>query len=182
MKIKITLAFLFLGLFFCRQGAWAAKDIFYSPITPTPVVEYTLPFPGVLPDHPLYLVKAARDKILLFFTSNSEKRVHLNLLFADKRLVMGQFLWEKGNMDLSVSTISKSEKYLLASVLELLAMGKQKTIPPGLSDKLELAAKKHEEIILMLSEKSIDEQVKKELSQALGINHQASQQIQLIKQ
>lgn len=182
MKNLISLVSIVFGLFlFAGSVSAQPQNTFYSPVTPTPVVEYSLPFPGVLPDHPLYLIKAARDKILLFFTSSPEKRAHLNLLFADKRLVMGQLLWEKGNKDLSISTISKAEKYLLSSALELAAIKKQNNIPPGLTDKLELAAKKHEEIIMLLSESSIEESVKQSFSQALGTNHQALQQIQSVK-
>lgn len=149
--------------------------------TPTPPIEYNLPYPGILPDHPLYPLKALRDRILIFFTQDPVKKVHLNLLFADKRLVMGQILWEKGSPDLSISTLSKSEKYLLSAALDLLPLKKQNNLPPGLADKLELAAKKHEELILHLLESTADESKKRGLNESLGVNHQATQQILLVK-
>lgn len=168
-------------LLFTSRVSVQAQSLLYSPLTPTPILEYTLPYPGILPDHPLYIIKAARDRILLFFTSNPERRVHLNLLFADKRLVMGQLLWEKGSKDLAVTTISKAEKYLLAASLELISLKKQNNLPPGLADKLELAAQKHEEIILQMEKNLQDEPVRQGLSQALGVNHQALGQIRLVK-
>lgn len=178
MKYISIIIFIIFGLFIYVRGVLAAQQTILSS-NPTPVssVEYALPFAGLLPDHPLYTIKVLRDRILLFFTRDPEKKVHLNLLFSDKRLVMGQMLWEKGNVDLSVSTMGKGEKYLLSAAIDLLALKKQNNLPPGLSDKVELAAKKHEEVIMKLIN-SIDDEVKRQgLNLALGINHQAMQQI-----
>ena len=152
-----------------------------SYVSPGPTVEYNFPYVGLLPDHPLYLLKVSRDRILLFFTRDPEKKVHLNLLFSDKRLVMGQLLWEKGNIELSVTTLGKGEKYLLSAAVDLAALKKQENLPPGLSDKMELAAKKHEEVIMKLINSSDDEVKRQGLNLALGINHQATQQILSVK-
>ena len=41
----------------------------------TESVNYQLPYPGrILPDHPLYFLKMIRDRIWLFFTTNSLKK------------------------------------------------------------------------------------------------------------
>lgn len=171
-----------LVLFIFNSSALAVSPPYlYLSFTPTPAIEYNLPYPGILPDHPLYPLKALRDRILLFFTQDPVKKIHLNLLFADKRMVMGQFLWEKGITDSSISTISKAEKYLLSAALDLMPLKKQNNLPPGLSDKLELAAKKHEQIIMKLLDNISEETKKQDLDQALGINHQAMQQILVIK-
>lgn len=182
MKYLSIILIIIFGLFMFDRGVLADEQtILFSNPTPTSSVEYVLPFAGLLPDHPLYSIKVLRDRILLFFTRNPEKRVHINLLLSDKRLVMGQILWEKGNIDLSVTTLGKGEKYLLSAAVDLAALKKQANLPPGLSDKLELATNKHEEIIMKLM-KSSDDQVKRQgLNLALGINHQAMQQILLSK-
>lgn len=158
-----------------------SEPFVFSIPTPTPTVEYALPYPGLLPDHPLYFLKALRDKMLLFFTRDPVRKINITLLLSDKRLVMGQLLLEKGNTDLSISTFNKAEKYLLDSSRLLVAMKKNNNLPPGLADKVELAAKKHEEIITNVMRSITDETKKQELNQALGINHQATQQIQLTK-
>ena len=182
MKYIHILFLIIFGLFIFDGGVLSAQQtISSSNPTPTSSVEYALPFAGLLPDHPLYTIKVLRDRILLFFTRDPEKKVHLNLLFSDKRLVMGQILWEKGNIDLSVSTIGKGEKYLLSAAIDLMALKMQKNLPPGLSDKVELATNKHEEVIMKLIKSSGDEVKQQGLNLALGINHQAMQQILSVK-
>lgn len=75
-------------------------------------VEYSLPYPGVMPDHPLWFLKATRDKTLLFFTTDPLKRAKMTLLLADARLVMAQSLQDKGKNESAVSTAIKAEGYL----------------------------------------------------------------------
>ncbi len=114
---------------------------------PTPVA-YDLPYPGILPDHPLYFLKTIRDKIVDLFTSNPEKRVEFLLLMADKRLVMGRLLMEKENEELARSTISKGEKYFLRATEELVLLRKR-NLESGdrLRERLRTAYKKHEEVV-----------------------------------
>ncbi len=140
--------------------------------TITPSVEYVLPYAGILPDHPLFFFKQIRDRILILLTRDPLKKSQLYLILSDKSLVMGGLLWEKGNYNLAISTLTNGEKYLLQSVMVLFDVtNKDQDIPPGVADKLELAAKKHEEIILQ----------KEGLDQALSITHQAIQKISTLK-
>lgn len=152
-------------------------------LTPTPIpsIEYALPYPGILPDHPIYFLKVLRDRILGLLTKDPEKKIQLSLLFSDKRLAAAQLLWEKGNPDLSITTLSKGEKYLLTAALDLVKLKSQADLPSGLADKLELATKKHEEIIIKLTSSTSEEIKKQRLSEVLGITHQAIQQIASIK-
>lgn len=152
-------------------------------LTPSPIpsVEYALPYPGILPDHPLYFLKVLRDRILGFLTRDPVKKIQLDLLFSDKRLAAGQMLWEKGNMELSITTFSKGEKYLLTAALNLVKLKSQTTLPPGLVEKLELATKKHKEIITKLIFSTSNETKKQQLSDVLGITQQTMQQIASVK-
>ncbi|MDO8452703.1 MAG: hypothetical protein Q7S79_03035 [bacterium] len=75
-------------------------------------VEYSLPYPGVEPDHPLWFFKAIRDKAFLFLTPDSYKRAQRTLLLADSRLVMARDLLSRGETTLAVSTAQKAEGYL----------------------------------------------------------------------
>lgn len=73
-------------------------------------VEYELPYAGLLPDHPLYTVKAARDAFWLFFTRDAFKKAELLLLFSDKKVVMAQSLADKGKWTLAIEALEASEK------------------------------------------------------------------------
>lgn len=76
-------------------------------------IDYVLPYPGrISPDHPLWLVKAIRDRLWLLLTTNSSRKAELKLLFADKRLVMSKDLFEKDKPGIAFSTLTKAEKYL----------------------------------------------------------------------
>jgi hypothetical protein len=74
---------------------------------------YLLPYPGILPNHPIYWLKMIRDQFHLFLTNSSQKKVDLLLKFADKRLSAGTLLIENNQISLGVTTITKAEKYLL---------------------------------------------------------------------
>lgn len=76
-------------------------------------IEYNFPYPGrILPDNPLWPLKALRDKIWLALTTNRGKKAELNLLFADKRLSSAKILFERQKSELAFSTLTKAEKYL----------------------------------------------------------------------
>jgi predicted acylesterase/phospholipase RssA len=104
-------------------------------------IDYVLAYPGgILPDSPLWYIKALRDKIWYVVTLNPSKKAELNLLFADKRLSMATSLFKQNKPDLGFSTLTKAEKYLI------------KAIPKDAKDtaylnKLALASLKHREVI-----------------------------------
>jgi len=183
MKLKLLFfGFIFVMFLAITSPILAQADLYPIPstIAPSPI-EYALPYPGILSDHPLYFLKVLRDRILLFFTQDQVKKIQYKLLFADKRLVAGQLLFEQGKKDVAIDTITKGEKYLLDSAAEVAEM-KRKDVPPGLTDKIELSAKKHEEVIKALSNVGNNADTEKRLSDALGLTHQAFAQIAQFKQ
>lgn len=74
--------------------------------------DYALPYSGLLPDHPLYFLKMARDRIQLWLTRQPLARTKLLLHYADKRIAASLALAEKGKVGLAISTATKAEKYL----------------------------------------------------------------------
>lgn len=127
--------------------------------SPSTKVEYFLPYPGILPDHPLYFLKVFRDRVLDFLIRDPVKKIEFHLLMADKRLNMGIFLIDKGKPSLAETTVSKGEKYLLRAVEGVKkAEEKGREVDPGLLDELKKATLKHGEVILELLEKAPDEQ------------------------
>jgi hypothetical protein len=67
-------------------------------LNPTPnTAEYTLPYPGVLPGSPMYILKEARDTIFETLTTDPHKKANRYLQQADKRLATGLELFERGD-------------------------------------------------------------------------------------
>ncbi len=116
--------------------------------TPDNKVVYQLPYPGILPDNPLYFLKVTRDKVQDFLTRDNLKKAQLYLLFSDKRLVMAEALEKKGETTLALSTLSKGEKYFL-KIPPLLRQAKEQGTSPSaeLVDRIKISSKKHQEVI-----------------------------------
>jgi len=76
-------------------------------------IDYGLAYPGkILPDSFLWPLKAVRDKLWLFITTDDLKKIDLKILFADKRIGGAVTLFEKGKNEIALSTLTKAEKYL----------------------------------------------------------------------
>jgi len=116
-------------------------------------VDYDLFYPGILPDHFLYSLKMARDKIILILTFDSEKKAEKMLLFADKRLGAGRTLIENGKVELGVTTLSKGEKYFESSALEAEKANRGGKDVSILIEKLGRSYLKHQEILKELEPK-----------------------------
>ncbi len=122
-------------------------------VTPIPKVEYYLVYPGLLPDHPLYKVKAARDRIRLWLTNGSLKQAELMLLFADKRIGAGKVLVEGNKVPLGITTFQKGEKYLDSAVSKVAVAKKEGKDISEISLKMKNASLKYEEILVDLESK-----------------------------
>lgn len=110
--------------------------------------KYNLPYPGILPDHIFYPIKAGRDWILDWSTADSLKRAKLYLLFSDKRASMARELSKKGKWQLAATTISKGEKYFL-KIPDILQKSKKSDWESveQITIQARTANKKHREII-----------------------------------
>lgn len=111
-------------------------------------INYYLPSPGgVLPDHPLWPVKAVRDKLWLLVTSDPLKDAELNLLFADKRLAASYILFQKGESEMGYTTLTKAEKYLEAASNQEEKLRKSGINTQEFAERLVNASLKHQQII-----------------------------------
>jgi len=111
----------------------------------SPSVKYDLPYPGILPDHPLYKLKVLRDKIATFLISDPTKKAQYHLLLADKRLVMARMLVDKDMIELAKETALKGENEYTLLVFMYKDINKKPSKP--LFNKLEKAAMKHQELL-----------------------------------
>lgn len=122
-------------------------------ITTETKVDYYLPYPGLLPDHPLYWLKMVRDRVQLWLTTDSLQRGEKLLLYADKRLGAGWALVEGNKPELGITTITKAEKYLEQAVNLAQKLGEgEKEVK--FKAKLAKAVKKHEEVLRLIKIKT----------------------------
>lgn len=154
---SIFLAFSILYLVFSSTVA-SAQDV----ASESAKNNYQLPYAGLLPDNPLYAVKALRDRIIEFLISDPIKKAEFDLLSADKRLSIGMALFEKKKFDLAESTISKGENYSGEGIKNLDQAKKEgRQIDPSLLVAYESSTKKHKEILEGLIARSSGETKKK---------------------
>ncbi len=134
--VLLLFAFFFTGRTFAQTS------------TQTTEIDYTLPYPGILPDNPLYGLKTLRDKFIAFFISDPLKKAEFDLLQFDKRLSIAIALFDKGEKDLAEQTISKGENYFEDGIKNLQTIKRGgESIDPNLLTNMELSSKKHVEII-----------------------------------
>lgn len=135
-------------------------------------IEYTLPYTGILPDHPLYPIKATRDRILQFLARDDAKKAKLYLLLSDKRLSMAQQLAEKGKWQLAISTLNKGEIYTSYIPDVLKQMRTQGSAPePEFIQLARMSSEKHQEVIEDLL-KDVPQGERINLENALKVNQQ----------
>lgn len=172
MKKGIVL-FLFLSLFLRGETFAVSKSPTVSPtltvsptvtVSPTPApIVYELPYPGILPDHPLYPLKALRDRVIRFLINDPLKKAEFSLLNADKRLNAGIFLIQKKKYSLAASTISKSNNYMHDAISNVRKAKELDKNASSLVSKIRLSLTKHQQLLSDL-EKGADSSYAKELS------------------
>lgn len=133
-----------------------AQELSISPVasaSPTSVVEnveYTLPYPGMLPDNPLYTFKAMRDRMIEFLISTPIKKSEFYLLSSDKRVNTGYYLILKNKDEMGVLYISKSNNYMSMAITEgynAKENGKE------ILQKIKTSIKKHKQLITEVESK-----------------------------
>jgi len=127
-------------------------------------VDYTLPYPGILPDNPLYTLKVVRDQVIGLLISDPLKKAEYDLLQADKRLASGVSLVKEGNAkyNLAVTTISKGENYFDEGIAKLALVGKQGIDVKSFASTMNTAAQKHVEVLQGL-ENQVNSSTKQDL-------------------
>jgi len=121
-KILFLLPLLFLVIF-PKALVYADDSSMSATVTPAMMAttNYTLPYPGILPDNPLYIFKVVRDNIVTFFISDPSRKSAFYLLQSDKRIAASWYLLKEGNSkdSLALTTLSKSTNYMSQAIDEL---------------------------------------------------------------
>lgn len=124
----------------------------------TESVDYYLPYPGILPDHPLYWLKMGRDRLLLWLTKEPTARIERLLLYANKRVGAAEVLIKGGKVNLGLSTASKAEKYLEEAVTVLERLETEDGAKAArIKEELKRATEKHIELLEELLAKVAEE-------------------------
>lgn len=152
MKVSL-IGFILLSIIFLPQQIFAQNSS-PSALPKVENVEYFLPYPGILPDNPLYFLKVVRDSVVGFFVSDKLKKADYDLLMADKRLVSASFLIDKKNYELGITTLSKAENYFEQAVQLIGDAKKQGRDVDSTIDKYLTASQKHQEIISQMARKT----------------------------
>jgi hypothetical protein len=139
-------------------------------------VDYYLPYPGILPDHPLYWLKMIRDRILLALTNNPVDKFERFLLYADKRIGAAEVLIKGNKAELGVTTADKAEKYLGQAVEQFEELAKTGKATPEMHDRISKAISKHMEILAGVLDK-VSDQTRPTLSQAMERAQRYSEKI-----
>ncbi len=152
--ISISLSLILL-IFFFSHSSYAAEEKMSKEISPTPtIIEYQLPYPGLLPDNPLYFFKTIRDRIVSLLIADPFKKSEFNLLQADKRLSTGMYLFEKGKKTLAETTISKGENYFQEALTQAEKATREGKDTKDLIRRLSEAYAKHKEVLTNIVDKS----------------------------
>lgn len=156
--VNILLILVLLSAPFYQVNAAANSAITISPPTPEASSEYVLPYPGILPDHPLYPLKLLRDKIVLFLTRDKLEKINLKRHLADKRLAMALLLVKQGKKALGIKTLDDAEIYLHQAIDDLFALLRQRSdVDESNVDLMDAALSKHGEILGTMTDITYEE-------------------------
>lgn len=121
--------------------------------TPTPtIIEYNLPYHGILPTSPLYTLKLIKDGISDLLISDPLRKTSFYLLQADKRLSAVIVLYEEGDEDLGEETLLNGIEYLEKSMTKLNEANEEQYNVEDVFGKIQTSVKKHKEVINGISE------------------------------
>lgn len=149
--------FLIIIVFFLSSVTHVFASDTLLPVTATRPAQshtdYTLPYPGLLPDNPFYPLKMLRDRIVGLLITDPQKKAEFDLLQADKRLQGGVYLLHKDRTkaNLALSTISKGQQYFDGAFVALEKAKAQKFAVTELKGRFLLAAQKHQKVITDLA-------------------------------
>lgn len=133
-------------------------------------IEYNLPYPGILPDHPLYFFKKTRDKLLELTTRDSMKKAELYLLFSDKKIAMAMNLAKNGKDKTAVTSLAEAEQYF-SQIPDLVKTSEKQGVSPtsDFLERLKLSNSKHKEVGNSLL-RDLPQNFSSEINKSLDLN------------
>lgn len=148
-KIKYVIVIFFIShlSFLISDKAFATHSV--SPGSSSMEVTY----PGLLPDHPLYFLKVAKDNVVGFFKGEPIDRASYSLLQTEKHLGASHLLiTEKKNQELGLLSLENAQSSLEEAIKYTEAAKKEGKSTHDLCQKLKQTAKKHVELYALLEQ------------------------------
>lgn len=130
-----------------------------------------LPYPGMLPNSPMYILKMVRDKIIGFFIFKTNDKAYYALKLADKRLSEAKALSEMGMDDLAASTAAEAAKENAKAQQYLIKQESQGNDVEDLVNKLLENSARQQAVLSRVLEKA-PEQAKEVIQRAMEMSLQ----------
>ena len=147
--------FLFFAVQFTLATAYA--QVASKPQDPSPTsVDYPLPYPGMLPDNPLYFLKLFRDDLTSFFLSKPLDRAQFDLMQSDKNVEASYLLvtQEVGKTDLAFKTFSQAQDAFAQAIDQTDSAKKQGYSTSEIDKKLSFSNQKHLQILQSIGQQT----------------------------
>jgi hypothetical protein len=153
-QIILSVIIFFFAVYFQLATAYAQEAS--STASPSATVDYQLPYPGMLPDNPLYFLKAFRDGLTSLFINKPLDRANFDLLQSDKDVEASYLLItnQEGKTDLAFQTFSQAQDYFDQSIIETQSAEKQGYSTQDLKRNLMLSDQKHEQILEAIAQQT----------------------------
>lgn len=140
-------------------------------------IKYTLPYPGLLPDNPLYFFKNIRDQVLQFVTRDNLKKAEVYLLLSDKKTAMAISLQKKGKENMALKILEEAEQDFTKIKNPITTAQKQGVSADGeFISKIKLSNEKHREVIETFIKEANPSQ-NDTLRKVLNLNEKISKEI-----
>lgn len=111
------------------------------------IAVYRLPYPGVLPDSPFYIIKMVRDRFRLWVTRDLDDRASLFILYGDKRVGASYYLASGNKMPLAYTTALKALSYMDQAVTVFESKNLSESSKNQLGETLDKSIRLHIETI-----------------------------------
>jgi len=164
-QVALSLIAFFIAMFLplvIANAQVASSSVTKTPL-PTPKTkggsDYQLPYPGMLPDNPLYFLKVIRDNLTSFFISRPLAKANFDLMQSDKDVAASYLLitTEQGKGELALQTFSQSQNYFSDAVSQMHSAKKQGYSIADISKKLQQAQQKHVQMLQSIGQQSHQE-------------------------
>ena len=110
--------------------------------------DYTLPYPGILPNHPLYFIKKIRDQIIEMLVVDPLRKSEFYLLQSDKLLSAAVLLEQNGTIPVAQASLDESSTRMTMAVGQLTTLKQSgRDVPAGSIDRMGQALQKHLEVL-----------------------------------
>lgn len=137
-------------------------------------VNYYLPYPGLLPDHPLYFLKMMRDRLKEWKTFDQARKAEYFVNLADKRMGAGRALIEGDEDELGVTTYRKASRYLKKAIEKISELEGEGREMGDLANRIEQATLKYDEVMERSGANNPDlrgqiEEIRKEIQETRNV-------------